>query len=82
MSQNLEQVTKWVLARNPEIEAVDPDCDLIESRLVDSLGFLQFLILIEQLTGKTIDVETLDIDDFRSLNRIEQNFFAPATPDP
>lgn len=82
MSRNLEQVTNWILTRNAEIDAIDPDCDLIESRLVDSLDFVQFLILIEQLSGKTIDIETLDIDDFRSLNRIQQNFFAPATPDP
>lgn len=76
MNPNLEQVTQWIQARHPEVAEIGPDLDLIDSRLVDSLGFLEFIALIERLTGKPIDVETLDIDDFRSLARIEQAFFA------
>lgn len=76
MNPKLEQVTQWIHARHPEVAEIEPDFDLIDSRLVDSLGFLEFIGLIERLAGKPIDVETLDIDDFRSLARIEQAFFA------
>jgi acyl carrier protein len=76
VNPHLEQVSQWIQARHPEVAEIEPDLDLIDSRLIDSLGFLEFISLIERLTGTPIDVETLDIDDFRSLASIERAFFA------
>jgi acyl carrier protein len=77
---NFEQVTKWILARHQEVQAIDADYDLIDNRLIDSLGFLEFIILIERLTGKSIEIDTINIDNFRSLRSIEQSFFADTHP--
>jgi acyl carrier protein len=76
VNANLQRVTQWIQARHPEVAEIGPDFDLIDSRLIDSLGFIEFLGLIERLAGKPIDVETLDIDDLRSLTSIERAFFA------
>lgn len=76
VNPRLEQVSQWIQARHPEVAQIEPDFDLIDSRLIDSLGFLEFIGLIERLAGTPIDVETVDIDDFRSLANIEQAFFA------
>jgi acyl carrier protein len=75
MRPQLDQVTTWILARHPELTELDPDSDLIDNRLIDSMSFLEFIALIERLTGRPVDVETLDLDDFRTLNRIERAFF-------
>lgn len=72
----LAQIVAWIGSRHPEAAAIGPDYDLIDSRLIDSLGFLEFIVLIERLSGRPVDVETLDLDDFRSLNRIERAFFS------
>ena len=76
MHPELDQVTAWILARHPELTDLDPECDLIDNRLIDSMSFLEFIALIERLTGRPVDVETLDLDHFRTLNRIEQAFFS------
>lgn len=76
MNPSLDQVSQWLQARHPEVTEIEPDLDLIDSRLIDSLGFLEFIGLIERLAGTPIDVETVDIDNFRSLANIDQAFFA------
>ncbi|GAA0602683.1 acyl carrier protein [Streptomyces crystallinus] len=72
----LAEVVAWIGRRHPEGAGVGPEDDLIESRLIDSLGFLEFIVLIERLSGRPVDVEHLDLDDFRSLSRIGRAFFS------
>ena len=74
MSPLMTEVSAWIAARHPDIGAIDPDHDLIESRLVDSLRLVELIILIERLTGRPIDVDTLEIDDLRSLNSLDRAF--------
>ena len=76
MSDGLGQVTAWLLQRHPDLTGIDPDDDLIENRLIDSLGFLEFLALIERVTGRPVDVEATGIDCFRSLSSLDRAFFA------
>jgi acyl carrier protein len=76
MPAELDQVIAWILARHPELTEFDPDCDLIDNRLIDSMSFLEFIALIERLTGRPVDPESLNLDDFRTLNRIERAFFS------
>lgn len=71
----LANVIKWILDKHPERSTIDPTEDLIENRLVDSLSFVEFVFLIEQESGASIDVENIDIDQFRSLTAIDAAFF-------
>src|SRR5437016_5154355 len=68
---SLEQVRDWILRKHPERESVEADLDLIENRLIDSLSFVEFVFTIESASGVSIDVETIDVDDFRTLSAIE-----------
>ena len=74
----ISELVVWLRQRHPEAPEFGAEDDLIELRLVDSLGFLEFLQLIERLSGRSVDVETLDVDTFRTLNRIEQTYFTTA----
>jgi acyl carrier protein len=76
VSPEVVRLADWIRARHPDLAEIDPDADLIESRLVDSLGFTEFVILVEKLSGTPVNVDTMDIDDYRSLNRLERRFFA------
>jgi acyl carrier protein len=78
MSAPIAEVGAWLAGRHPDLGTLDPELDLIEHRLIDSLGFLEFLGLIERLTGRPVDVEATGIDCFRSLSSIERTFFARA----
>jgi acyl carrier protein len=52
------------------ISAPAPQTDIIEAELLDSLALVTLLFEIEQEFGLQIPLESLEIDDFRSIERI------------
>ncbi|TMR97079.1 acyl carrier protein [Nonomuraea basaltis] len=71
----MDEIVAWIRSKNPDLEGdVPPGTDLIETRLIESLAFLEFIGLLEELSGKPIDVGSLAIDDFRTLDRIAERF--------
>ncbi|MFF9148514.1 acyl carrier protein [Streptomyces sp. NPDC014861] len=75
MADGLQQVKNWILERHPERQDIAPDLDLIENRLIDSLSFVEFVFLLEQESGVSIQMETLEVESIRTLGAIEQHFF-------
>jgi len=73
----MERIIDWLRMKNPELSGeIGMDYDLIESRLIDSLQFLEFIYLLEEVSGQTIDLQTVTIDDFRTLERIRDRFLS------
>ncbi|WP_411103162.1 acyl carrier protein [Streptomyces sp. cmx-4-9] len=71
----MERVTAWLHEKNPGLDGpISPDEDLIEARLIDSMDFLEFIDLLEDLSGSVIDLQEATIDDFRTLNRVRERF--------
>lgn len=68
----LDRVKKWLLARKPELGDLAPDLDLIESRVIDSLSFLEFVFFLEEVTGREIQVTPDAVNSFRTLHSIEE----------
>ncbi|MFE2043155.1 acyl carrier protein [Streptomyces sp. NPDC059477] len=75
-SRGIEEIRDWVLARNKHRDALGPDEELIASRLVDSLSFVELVYTIEAAADVEIDFETIDIRDFQTISAIEKAFFA------
>ncbi|MEU3859301.1 acyl carrier protein [Streptomyces sp. NPDC028722] len=74
----MEEIVTWIRSKNPDLDGeIANDTDLIESRLIASVSFMEFIGLLEELTGRSIDVTRLSVADFRTLDRINENFFAP-----
>lgn len=71
-SERLESVKRWLLARKPEYQDLEPDFDLIESRVLDSLSFLEFVFFLEEITGREIHVTPEVVESFRTLRSIEE----------
>jgi D-alanine--poly(phosphoribitol) ligase subunit 2 len=46
------------------------DFDLLESGLVDSIGLVELILELEDRFGVSLPMDALEIDDFRSVNRI------------
>jgi acyl carrier protein len=74
----LEPVRAWIGRKRPEATALELDLDLIEHRIIDSLDFMELIFLLEGLTGRESDMNTMTIDSFRSLRAIRDNFFRVA----
>ena len=53
-----------------QIKVPSPDTDFIETGMVDSLQFVELLLQLEQLFGCRIDIDDIELDDFRTLNSI------------
>ena len=71
-----DQIRTWICSRNKRLAAtlkISPDLDLLENRLVDSLGFVDFILFLEDVTGVELRGEAqASVDSFRTLRSIEQ----------
>jgi acyl carrier protein len=79
--RGISVIVSYLLAKRPDLTAIDHDLDLIENRILDSLGFVNFLYVLEEQVGHEIDMSTVTPDDFRTINRIKARFFDDAGTD-
>ncbi len=71
MNQIAEQIRQYILSKNPEISTLDNSTDIFEQRLIDSLQFVEFILHIQEISGVTIEIETIDIDNFRTIDALQ-----------
>ncbi|MFJ9108440.1 holo-ACP synthase [Streptomyces sp. NPDC102283] len=74
-SADIGEVREWILSRHPERQTIAADENLIESRLVDSLSFVELVYAIEGASGAEIDFDNIELQDFQTLSAIEKAFF-------
>jgi acyl carrier protein len=74
-ADGLRLVIEYLEARRPDLAPADPEMDLIENRVLDSLGFVEFLYLLEEHTGQELTLDTISPEDFRTVSRIKARFF-------
>lgn len=72
----IDQIKEWILAKHENRTDVGADEDLVDNRLVDSLSFVEFVFLIQEVSGVEIDMDTLNISDVRTLAAIQKRFLA------
>ena len=66
---------EWIQSkRAPDNTAIGLDTDLIENRLIDSIDFAEFLFMLEEISGKDIDISEVELDSFRTLRSIQSTF--------
>lgn len=66
----LESLKDWLLKKKPALGDIDMDFDLIENRVIDSLGFLDLVFYLEQLTGRELVTDAKAVTAFRTLRNI------------
>jgi acyl carrier protein len=74
MPSSWTDVRTWILERNPELSDLDQDTDIIDSRIVNSLQFVELVLFVEELRGTMIQSDEVDFDAFRTLRSIDKNF--------
>jgi acyl carrier protein len=74
MTATWTDVRSWILERNPDLSELDPETDIIEKRVIDSLMFVELVLYIEELRGTMLQSNEVGIDSFRTLKDIEKNF--------
>jgi methoxymalonate biosynthesis acyl carrier protein len=59
-----------IFVESLRIEAPAPDVDLFESGIIDSLQLVELLLQLERRFGVQIAIESIDLDNLRTLGRI------------
>jgi hypothetical protein len=72
------QVRSWLIARKPGITEIGLDDDLIDSRVIDSLAFVEFLLFLEDLVGHDITLTEQNAVVFRTLRGINDHVLTGA----
>ena len=69
----------------PETLHLDPppaDADLFDSGVLDSLAFVELLLRLEQQFGVSVSVDDLELENFRTIERIAEFVAARASLQP
>jgi acyl carrier protein len=74
----VEQMVEVFLEQLNVIVA-DPDTDLIEEGLLDSLMLVELIVYLEEHYGIAVALDDLELDHFRSLRRLTQFIVASRT---
>ena len=70
---SIEDLTRELAETLPSelnIEIPCPETDLFEEGILDSLGLIDLLLLMERRWGVTVSLDQLEMDNFRTLSRI------------
>jgi acyl carrier protein len=66
------EALRALLLEHLHVEVPSVDADLLESGVLDSLQLVDLLLVIEQRFGRRIPIESIDLDNLRSLSRLAQ----------
>ncbi|WP_156934890.1 hypothetical protein [Pseudonocardia spinosispora] len=72
----LVDINSWLRDKGIDRQ-IDPDTDIIDSRIVDSLQFVSMVVHVESL-GADTDIEALGVENFRTVRRIYETCFVSA----
>lgn len=78
MNDPIVRIRQFIRDRQDEPREFADGDDLIEGGLVDSLRFVDFVLLVSELSGREIPLDDIDIERFRTLDAIRAAYFTPA----
>jgi len=71
----LSRVKQWILAKAPGKTDIELDVDVIETGLVNSVSFTEYVLIIEELSGSEIEINEAIVEKVRTLRGVVENFF-------
>ena len=72
VEQELERYILETQGRRRGKRSIEPDEDLIQGDIVDSLGLMELVAFVEKHFGVTIDDDDVVIANFRDIRSIER----------
>lgn len=72
----LDTLRDWLLEKNPDLDAIDDDLDLFESKLIDSINFVEFILIIEELIDREIPVSNDLVAKTSTLRLVHEHYLS------
>ncbi|MEW6115760.1 MAG: phosphopantetheine-binding protein [Nitrospirota bacterium] len=66
--KNIERFLLSEIAPDLDKQSLDPDEDILEQRIIDSLGVLKLVVFLEKAHGIQVRDEDIVPENFQSLN--------------
>ena len=76
MRDEIAELLEWLQARNKSGKDIKLTTDLIEEKVIDSLTFVEYVMMIEEVTGQTVVVDDSILTKVNTLAKVEQTFFS------
>ncbi len=70
----INEVRQWLLSKNKFISDIPLDLDLIENDVVDSLSFVEYVLVIEEISGKEVVVDDTVLEKVRTLEGVQLHY--------
>lgn len=70
----LNEVKQWLLSKKKYLTDIPLDLDLIENDVVDSLSFVEYVLVIEEISGKEVVVDDTVLDKVRTLAQVQLHY--------
>jgi acyl carrier protein len=73
----IASLRQWLLAHHTGLDGatLEETTDIIDTRTLDSLDLVEFILFLEQESGRPILVEGLEPAQLRTLSGIYESFF-------
>lgn len=75
MKEEIAELLEWLQERNKSGKDITLTTDLIEEKVIDSLTFVEYVMMIEEVTGQTVVVDDSILTKVNTLAKVEQTFF-------
>jgi acyl carrier protein len=70
------RIQQWFVDEGFTPAPLGLDVDIIDSRIIDSLQFVSFLLFIEELRGRRVPADEVKVETFRTIRTICVRHFA------
>ena len=75
MSAQLEELRTWLTEKKKLDQPIPLEVDLIETGIMDSLLFAEYVMMIEELSGIEIEVDDDLLDQVKTLQQVYIHYF-------
>ena len=75
MTEQYQELVDWVITKKKLPVDFSLDQDLVDSGILDSLFFVEYVLMIQELSGREIEVGEELLESTRSLTKVKTNFF-------
>jgi len=72
--EGIAEVKNWLLSKKKYLSDIPFDLDLIDNNVVDSLSFVEYVLLIEEVSGREVVVDETVLDKVRTLACVQRNY--------
>lgn len=70
----LAPLREWLLETHPDLERIEDDLDLFANKLIDSINFVEYILILEEIIDREIPVSADLVQKTSTLRSVAEHF--------